>query len=350
MRIPGPLIVGGGPAGTAAAIALAREGTRATLFERQSEVGDAICGGFLSWHTLRSLDRLGVTPKGHPVDHVRLFARDRIARAWLPAGAIGLSRRALDTMMLARARDAGAAIEIAAVRSADAIDAESLFLATGKHELRGLARPRSESGDPALGLRIRMPAHPALTRLIGGAIELHLFDRGYAGLVLQEDGSANLCLAVRKSRLTEADGRPDALIRAWGDESAALGARLAFIDAMPAADAIAAVPYGWRATATPPGVFRLGDQAACIPSLAGEGIGIAVASGIAAARAWTQGGAAAAPSFQRAFAARTHRPVGIARLLWERGENPATARLALAALARAPALTRLLARLTRIGD
>ncbi len=55
-----PLIVGGGPAGTAAAIALALGGERPLLLERQREVGDALCGGFLSWRTLEALARLGV--------------------------------------------------------------------------------------------------------------------------------------------------------------------------------------------------------------------------------------------------------------------------------------------------
>ena len=59
----------------------------------------------------------------------------------------------------------------------------------------------------ALGLRLRLVASPALDRLVGDAVELHLFDRGYAGVVRQEDGSANICLAVRRSRLHEVGDR-----------------------------------------------------------------------------------------------------------------------------------------------
>ena len=352
MRRHDPLIIGGGPAGCAAAIALAGGGATPVIVERHATIGDAICGGFLSWHTLTSLTRLGVDPadlRGHPVDRVRIFAGDRSAEARLPAGAIGVSRRRLDTVLRARAQAAGAGLEIAHIRDADARDAESRFLATGKHDLRGLARPKM-ADDPALGLRVRLSRHPGLTRLTGRAIELHLFDRGYAGLVLQEDGSANLCLALRKSRLTEAGGQPAALLRAIATEVPALGDRLAFADALPPADAIAAVPYGWRATTGTPGLFRLGDQAACIPSLAGEGIGIALASGISAADAWLKDGLAAAPEWQRSFARRAARPVTIATWLWHRSEVPWSAALATRALRIAPGMARALAQATRIGD
>ena len=57
MRITGPLILGAGPAGCAAAIALAQGGARPLLLDRSAEAGDALCGGFLSW---RSAEQLAV--------------------------------------------------------------------------------------------------------------------------------------------------------------------------------------------------------------------------------------------------------------------------------------------------
>ncbi len=350
MRLENPLIVGGGPAGSSAAIMLARGGARPLILERQREIGDALCGGFMSWHTLETLARFGIDPGGHPIDRIRVFAGKRHAEARLPKRAVGLSRHRLDTMLLATARSAGAGLEIVNVKHADELEADSLFLATGKHDLRGLARPKIKTEDPTLGLRVRIGPHPCLSALIGSAIELHLFDRGYVGLLLQEDGRANLCLAVRKSRLAQAAGKPEVLLRQIGDASPMLGERLTFLDGVPDADAIASVPYGWRATDTVAGIFRLGDQAAVIPSIAGEGNGIAIASGIAAARAWTEGGGDAAPAFQADFARRTRRPVAVARWLWERGETPWSAALAVRALTLAPALARSFAQATRIGD
>src|SRR5262249_11943500 len=60
MRRTAALILGGGPAGAAAAIRLAEQGLRPLVIERNRETGDALCGGFLSWRTLESLARLGV--------------------------------------------------------------------------------------------------------------------------------------------------------------------------------------------------------------------------------------------------------------------------------------------------
>src|SRR3546814_8830196 len=107
---------------------------------------------------------------------------------------------------------------------------------------------------------------------------MHLFKGGYLGVVLQENESANFCMAVRKSRLAAAKGSPAILFAQLADENPALGERLSALPATQHVDAIGRVPYGWRATGTQPGVFRLGDQAGVIPSLAGEGIGIALDS------------------------------------------------------------------------
>lgn len=362
MRRSDPLILGGGPAGSAAAITLGGAGARPVVIERQRVIGDALCGGFLSWRTLQQLKRLGVTTGelgGHAIDHVRIFAGKGVASAPLPAAAIGLSRHRLDTIMLGHAVAAGAAVEIATVRSMDKatvttdsgmIESDSIFLATGKHDLRGEPRPKFGGDDPTLGLRVRLGPNAVLTKLIGSSIELHMFDRGYAGLLLQEDGSANLCMAVRKSRLTEAGGKPRALLDALAAGNPALGERLAWLGADPVAEAIASVPYGWRALETRSGLFRIGDQAAVIPSLAGEGMGIAIASGLAAADAWIAGGGTAAPEYQKQFAARAKRPISVARFLWERGEQPWSATLAVKALQIAPSVANWFARATRIEN
>lgn len=354
------LIVGGGPAGAAAAVGLARAGLPHLLVERSRETGDALCGGFLSWRTLDRLRTLGIEADAlnrARLSEVRLFAGRRIASARLPRPALAVSRRRLDTLLLAEAARVGAKIErgvnvreidATETRTADgaAIAAETLFLASGKHDVRGLARPAdARGGDPTLGLRLRLPASPALTRLLGPAIELHLFDRGYAGVALQEDGSANLCMAVHRSRLTEA-GDPAALLDALGRELPALAERLAFADLSGPVDAIANVPYGWRTGSAPAGVVRLGDQAGVIPSLAGEGMGIAIASGIDASNAYVRGGAAAMAGWQPRFARRLARPMAVAGL----ARRVAESRVAPAALLAArPALIEVVARLTRVG-
>ena len=357
---PGVLIVGGGPAGAAAAIGLARAGVAHLLLERSRETGDALCGGFLSWRTLDRLAALGITADQLNRDRlttVRLFAGTRLATAALPRPALAVSRHRLDTLLLARARSVGAAIERGtAVRSIDGtqarladgatLEAGTLFLASGKHDVRGLSRPAGARGDdPTLGLRLRLPPSPVLGKLLAGAIELHLFDRGYAGLNIQEDGSGNLCMVVHRSRLQEA-GNPQTLLRDLARTLPALGERLALADLSVPVDAVANVPYGWRAHRAPAGIVRLGDQAGVIPSLAGEGMGIALASGTAAASAYARGGAVAMASWQPDFARRLALPMAVAGMVRRVIEGPFAAPALL--LAR-PALIDLIARATRVG-
>lgn len=358
MRRTAALIVGGGPAGSAAAITLARAGAPPLMLERTRETGDALCGGFLSWRSLRQLDALGIaanTLNPRRIARVRILAGGRSVEAALPAPALAVSRRRLDTVLLDAAVAAGArvergvtvrAVEESHVRTADGatLTPETLFLASGKHDVRGLARPEAARGrDPTLGLRVRIRPSSTIAKRVGDAVELHLFPGGYAGVALQEDGSLNLCLAVHRSAM-QAAGGPAALLRALGATCPALGERLAGWDGTPP-DAVANVPYGWRARASDPRTFRLGDQAGVIPSLAGEGMGIGLASGRSAALSHLGGqdGADWQPRFARALA----RPVGTASLLRTLAES----RLAATLVPLLPArLIHLAADLTRIDD
>ena len=362
MRRTRALIVGGGPAGAAAAIALARAGAAPELIERSAGPRDVVCGGFLGWDAIAALGRLGLDPAAlgaRPISRLRLIARERVVEASLPARAAGLSRRALDEALLTAAAAAGTSVVRGrSVRTAEGrrlrlddgeeMEAEALFLATGKHELRGLARPiEGRREAPAAGLRCALPATPALEAALADCIELHLFDGGYAGILLQEDGKANLCLSVSRQRLAAA-GSPAALFDEIAREAPRLAERAG---GGPGAawEAVAGVPYGWRATETEAGLFRIGDQSAVIASLAGDGIAIALSSGLAASEAYLAGGPGAAPAYQRAFARRSRRPVAVAERLRAAAERGGPRLALMRLLGGLPMLLPIAARLTRIG-
>jgi flavin-dependent dehydrogenase len=358
-RVPA-LIVGGGPAGSAAAIALAGAGIFAEIFERSPGPQDVVCGGFLGWDALAALRSLGVDAVGlgaRPIGRLRLVSADDIVEAALPHPAAGLSRRTLDAALLGAAEAAGVRVRPGiAVRSADLgrrclrLDGgdeaagDALLVATGKHELRGAARPRDTSGDP-IGLRTALAPSAALERVLEGVIELHLFDGGYAGLLLQEDGKANLCLSAARRRIKAAGGI-ERLVAALADELPALAGRLR--EGVAAEwSAVSGVPYGWRAARTAPGIYRVGDQAAVIASLAGDGIAIALTSGKAAAEAIAAG--RPAEEFQRDFSRRARRPIDAAEALRWAAERPAARAAAMKLLKTLPRLTGFTAALTRIA-
>jgi menaquinone-9 beta-reductase len=268
--------------------------------------------------------------------------------------AAGLSRRTLDTALLDRAAAEGADVrrgcvarsfEAGEVRLGDGetVRPDLMFLATGKHDLRGLVRA---GGAGAVGLRATLPRSAVRDRALEGMVELHLFEGGYAGLLLQEDGTTNLCISVATARLRSdgAAGLMDAL-----EVEAPLLAERVGGDRPSRWDAIAGVPYGWRARQGRSGLFRIGDQGAVIASLIGDGIGIALATGCSAARVALRHGATAARPWQRRLAERTAFPIGLAERLRGMAERGSGRDRALRALAAAPPLARLLARLVRIG-
>ncbi|ANI79054.1 NAD(P)/FAD-dependent oxidoreductase [Sphingobium sp. EP60837] len=353
------LIIGGGPAGSAAAITLARAGMTPHLVERQSTPQNGVCGGFLGWDAIAALEELGIDPwslGAHRITGFRLVSSSRCVEAVLPGIAAGVSRRTLDSALIEAAATAGAVVSRG--RTARAVDpltrnvrfddgetltAEALFLGVGKHELRGMARDFSVS---SVGLRTTLPASSALHDALAHRVELHLFNDGYAGLLLQEDGSVNLCLSVSRARLAAAGNVP-ALLEQLKREAPLLAERLS---STPPAhfDAIAGVPYGWRAQASHHGIFRIGDQSAVIASLAGDGIAIALTSGTSAAKALLASGPEAAPAWQRKWRRECSRPVDVAETLRQGAAAPLTRSALMTLLHLAPRLGTGAAALTRV--
>jgi menaquinone-9 beta-reductase len=352
MRRTPPLIVGGGPAGCAAAITLARGGTPPRLIDRAA-VQPLVCGAFVSWDALAALDALGIDVwrlGARRITGVRILARGQIVEQALPAAAAGISRGSLDAALRERAEQSGATLISATAKRVDGdrvvlddgaiLEADALIVATGKHALRGVERSGPER-NVHVGFRTEIVAPPGLD----GWIELHLFNGGYAGLLMQEDGTANLCLSVRQTWLKQM-GSLLRLLEILAQQSPRLGNTFASARSW---SAIAGVSYGRIVSGSSNGLFRIGDQASVIASVVGDGLAIALASGRTAGAAYLGGGAAAAVSFQRGWAARARRPIRTAEALRHVAENPQLASLALRGFAALPGALSLASRITRIG-
>ncbi|MDB5458934.1 MAG: putative electron transfer oxidoreductase, partial [Caulobacteraceae bacterium] len=106
----GALVIGGGPAGAATAILLARAGRAVTLLERETGPHDKVCGEFISHEAAAYLSRLGLDLRAlgaAPIRAARLAHGRGATEIALPFAAFSLSRRRLDEALLGLAQDAG---------------------------------------------------------------------------------------------------------------------------------------------------------------------------------------------------------------------------------------------------
>jgi menaquinone-9 beta-reductase len=362
-----PLIIGGGPAGAAAAVLISAAGHPVTLVERNAGPADKVCGDFLSGGALSALAALGVDPLAlgaAPITAVRFVHRDRVAEAALPFPAAGLSRRVLDEALLRRAAGHGATIVRGqAVRglqhdasgfrartaSAGEQRADTVFIATGKHDLRGHARPPRDAD--LLGLKMYYGLAPDQQAALHGRIELHLLRGGYAGLQLVEQDRAVLCVLLPAARYRRVDADWAALLDDIAAESPLLARRLAGATACLAQPlAIAGTPYGHLhrpAHAEPPGLFRLGDQACVVPSLVGDGVAIALHSARRAAAVWLSRGSAA--DYHAGLARRAALPLRFAALVHAACCSAGTQALVAAACRAWPPALGMAAALSRVA-
>ena len=354
-----PLIIGGGLAGASAATRLAQTGHHPIVFERESAPHDKICGEFLSVEASRHLAALGFDVArlgGARIDTMRLHIGRRTAATRLPFVATGITRRSLDAALLDHAAGQGADIRrgtavrhIAgnrAITGSGETAPGPILLATGKHELRG--HPRDAAGTIAnlIGFKQFFRATPALRRALAGAVDVTAFAGGYAGLQLVENHRLNLCLLVDRSHFKAIGGTWPALFAALLREPG-----LALLaDAEPLLEkplTIAAVPYGFLVQPNPADtLYRLGDQAAVIPSFCGDGMAMALHSGRLAADMLAAG--ACPNAYQSRLRRDVARQVHLAATL-QRFAATAPGRFALiAGLTAVPAALAALARWTRV--
>lgn len=361
-----PLIIGGGPAGAAAAILLARNGRQPVLVERSTGPHDKVCGDFLSAAAMRSVAALGVdlaelAPAA--ITHVCLVRKETCATARLPFPACGVSRRVLDEALLAEARGAGAKVlrghavrrlhrtKRGLVAEGDgfgSIEPEAVFLATGKHELRGAARAARRSTG-LVGLKTYVALAPEQFAAIANTVELVLVPGGYVGLQPIEHGRAVLCMLLPAEALRHAGPWPAPLDFVCS-ESRHLARRLSGARMLlPRPLAIACIPYGYiHRGRDEAGLFRLGDQAAVIPSLTGDGVAIALNSARLAAAVWTHGEPAAA--YHRRLARDLILPMTVARLAHRFCRKAGWQAVAADAVRCWPGLLSAVAVLTRAGQ
>ncbi len=356
MSAPDVVVIGGGPAGSAAAIRLAGAGARVTLVERSPGPHDKVCGEFVGPGAAAHLARFGLPPAGPEIRTVRLACGARQAFAPLPFAAHAVSRREMDERLLELAASRGAEVRRGvAVRDLDRVslavtlaDGERLrpravFLATGKHDLRGHRRVAAGRADHVgLKMRVRRTGDDA------GTVDLLLFPGGYAGYLPLDATAATLCIAVSARRYREAGADWRALLAELAAAAPLWRARLAEAEPLwPQPLAVAAQPYGFVARPEAGSVYRIGDQAAVVPSFSGEGIGLAFATAALAAETFLEG--AGAEVYARRVGVKFAR-VSALGAVSRIGETRVAQELAMRVLGLAPGLLAAIAGATRLVE
>ena len=311
------IAVGGGLAGAAFALELARNGAPVLLLESTRSPHHKVCGEFLSEEAQTLLSYLGIdvhTMGASSIGTFRLAAGASYAEAPLPFRAAGYSRYRLDQALLEKAATAGAEVRrgmtVTEVSATDAsivvkaggkkLTARAIALASGKHNLRQFPRTPSDM----VGFKLQLRVSASARALLDDVVQLMMFDGGYIGAIVVEEEFVTLCW-VMHSALLQRIGAD------WGAQAAHLAQQSPLLAELLAGAeprwnkpvAVAAIPYGYlRREVLSPAIFPVGDQIAVIPSFTGDGMSIALLSGIDAAQAVLAG--ISADEFQRRMIAR----------------------------------------------
>ena len=306
---PEVLVVGAGPAGSIAALVLARAGVRVRLIDRARFPRDKLCGDTVNPGTLAVLDRLGVACRlrdsALPITGMSITGpRGAHVAAAYPDGIAGaaLTRRELDALLVEAATAAGAtfdervsvrapllatgAMRVKGARVSNAgrdedIDAQLVIAADGRHSTLafglGIARYASAPKRWAFGAYFTGVA--GLT----SRGEMHVRPERYIGIAPLPRGMANVCVVLDRRRVLRME-RPERVLIDAVRRDALLADR--FADARQVSDTSVLGPLAVDCDAAGcAGLLLAGDAAGFIDPMTGDGLRFAIRGGELAAHA-----------------------------------------------------------------
>jgi geranylgeranyl reductase family protein len=317
------LVVGAGPAGSAAARTLARAGVDVVLIDQQAFPRDKVCGDGLIPDAHRAMAKLGVLDEvmalAQPVKHLRCIA-PRGGHIDVPGTLAVLPRRQLDLVLCRAAAEAGARMH-APLRFIEPIDeagcvvgarlqaqddgrepreirARWVLLASGAAPQAGLSAGVCERRTPsAVALRGYVKNDAMVGRITELEVAWHRrLKPGYGWIFPCRDGVFNIGVGVAQSRHRDARGHhrmPDVNLRevfaAFTEVHAPAralmdgGTLLGELKGAPLRCSLEGARY------SRPGLLVAGEAAGSTYALTGEGIGKALETGVLAAEAVLEG-------------------------------------------------------------
>jgi len=274
------VVIGAGPAGCAAAIGLALKGALVTLIEKKAFPRVKVCGEYISPAGTDSLERV-VSPDeliatgARRVNTMALELGDRVIEWRTPRPAWCLSRKSLDELLRDRAAAAGVDVrQPVSVREVEygddrvsvrtdggMIDADFVVHADGSGRFDPSGPTPTAAGVVGFKCHYR-PGDPVV------GVRMRAGDGGYVGYVGVEGGLATCALVVRTDRVKGSTRNIDAVVRtlwpAWDG-----GRRESDWLSCGVARSVYIEPGDARSV-------RIGNAAAAVDPVGGEGIGLAL--------------------------------------------------------------------------
>ena len=292
------IVVGGGPAGSAAAITAAKDGLRVLQVDAKPFPRRKVCGGCLNQVSIGLLKKLvgddsPIFDDAPQLNRFRLIDRRREFEFATPAGLV-VERSKLDnyladigkqhgvtflspvTATLGETTRAERLVDLKSGSTERTVRAKVVVLATGLGRQRGSATTLQQVPHPNSRVGVEALVNCSAGSFDDGTIYMSIGRDGYAGLTKVSDSNVHIAAAVDRDSLR--DLGPQAVVQRILDET---GQRMPFDDS---SDDIS-----WRGTPAlttcakqlaAERVFLVGDAANYVEPFTGEGILWALKSGI----------------------------------------------------------------------
>jgi flavin-dependent dehydrogenase len=372
------VVIGGGPAGSATALMLARAGWSVAIVEKSEFPRAKVCGEFISATTSPLLAEFGLLEDvrelaGPAVRRVGLFARASASTAPMPAvpGEFGewgqaLGRDKLDLLLLQAATRAGAKLwqpyrvarlepsgegwrcDVGDSRRSTALSARTIIAANGSWE-KNPWMPDCDAPHAKSDL-LAFKAHFDDADLAPDLMPLLVFPGGYGGMVWSDHGRVSLSCCISRKVLNRCRGGEeragDAVLRHIRQSCKGAADALGRATLHGTWHAAGPIRPGLRA-AVANGIFRVGNAAGEAHPIIAEGITMAIQSAwflcstliqeqdqLANPSGRAEAGRVYSARWRAHFAGRIHAAAAFAHTLM----RPRSAALAVAVPQRFPAL------------